>query len=105
MRFHTPPGLHVGTACETHGYGASTQLFAGEDSAVMAIYERLAEPTRERTRYTIADQDALVDRWGHLPLIPNSWFGYSESRYGGYEEEEDPKEQSAPVRLTISFYA
>ncbi|GKU09318.1 unnamed protein product, partial [Fusarium langsethiae] len=32
-------GIHAGVTCETHGPGAATQLFAGEDSAVMGLYE------------------------------------------------------------------
>lgn len=60
-----------GLTCETHGHGATTQLFAGEDSAVMGLYERLEQPTRERQRFTQADQDDLIKRWDSLPVIPN----------------------------------
>jgi 2-polyprenyl-6-methoxyphenol hydroxylase-like FAD-dependent oxidoreductase len=63
-------GIEPGTTCETHGPGAATQLFAGEDSAVMGLYEKLDTPTRDRVRYTEADQEALVERWGHIPLAP-----------------------------------
>ncbi|OBS25088.1 hypothetical protein FPOA_05623 [Fusarium poae] len=63
-------GLEAGVTCETHGPGAATQLFAGEDSAVMGLYEKLDTPTRDRVRYTEADQAALVERWGHIPLAP-----------------------------------
>jgi 2-polyprenyl-6-methoxyphenol hydroxylase-like FAD-dependent oxidoreductase len=63
--------LTPGMTCETHGYKAATQFFSGTDTAVLGLYERLEEPTRDRKRYTIADQDALVKRWEHLPLIPN----------------------------------
>ncbi|KAM0541895.1 hypothetical protein ACHAPJ_013041 [Fusarium lateritium] len=63
-------GIEPGTTCETHGPGAATQLFAGEDSAVMGLYEKLDTPTRDRVRYTEEDQVALVERWGHIPLAP-----------------------------------
>lgn len=72
MRFPTVRDVPLGTSYETHGYRASTQVFAGEDSAVMGLYERLEKPTYERIRYTVADEKAIVDRWGHLPLIPNN---------------------------------
>ncbi|KAI9170830.1 FAD-dependent monooxygenase sdnN [Paramyrothecium foliicola] len=70
VRFSTLslPELLPGFTCETHGYGASTQLFIGETSGVTGIYERLNEPTRDRLRYNQDDQDALIERWGFLPL-------------------------------------
>lgn len=46
MRF--PKGnIKVGATCETHGSSLATQLFAGEDFAVIGVYERLIEPTRK----------------------------------------------------------
>ena len=72
VRFPKLAGVPVGTTCETHGSGAATQLFVGEDSGVIGVYERLAEPTRDRIRHTQADQDALVGRWGHLPVTPGA---------------------------------
>ncbi|KAF5566775.1 zeaxanthin epoxidase chloroplastic [Fusarium napiforme] len=63
-------GIEPGTTCETHGPGAATQLFAGEDSSVMGLYEKLDAPTRDRVRYTEQDQVDLVERWGHIPLAP-----------------------------------
>lgn len=63
-------GVEAGVTCETHGPHAATQFFSGEDSAVMGLYEKLDTPTRDRVRYTEADQVALVERWGHLPLAP-----------------------------------
>ena len=70
VRFPTQSNIAAGTTSETHGPRCATQFFAGEDSAVIGVYERLDKPTRERTRYTMADQEALVQRWGHLPVIP-----------------------------------
>lgn len=74
IRFPTnaSPLLKDGMTTETHGTGAATQLFAGEETGVTGVYERLPEPTRERIRYTAADEDALIERWGHLPLLKGS---------------------------------
>ena len=72
VRFPKLPGLTVGTTCETHGSGAATQLFVGEDSGVIGVYDRLEQPTKERIRHTQADQDALIERWGHIPVTPNA---------------------------------
>jgi 2-polyprenyl-6-methoxyphenol hydroxylase-like FAD-dependent oxidoreductase len=72
VRFPKLPGLPVGTTCETHGSGAATQLFVGEDSGVIGVYERLAQPTQERIRHTQSDQVALVERWGHIPVTPSA---------------------------------
>lgn len=62
-------GLKPGTTAETHGIGCATQLFAGEETAVVGVYERLPEPTKERIRFTQADQDAFIERWGHMHLL------------------------------------
>ena len=72
VRFPKLSGLAVGTTCETHGSGAATQLFVGEDSGVIGVYDRLEQPTKERIRHTQADQDALIERWGHIPVTPNA---------------------------------
>lgn len=71
IRFPTnaSPLLHDGLTTETHGTGAATQLFAGEETGVTGVYERLPSPTRDRIRYTEADEEALIERWGHLPLL------------------------------------
>ncbi|VUC21599.1 unnamed protein product [Clonostachys rosea] len=60
--------LEPGTTKETHGPGAATQFFVGEETAVIGLYETLEAPTRDRFRFTQADEDAIVERWGHLPL-------------------------------------
>ncbi|KAI1071691.1 hypothetical protein LB507_005341 [Fusarium sp. FIESC RH6] len=62
--------IEEGVTCETHGPGAATQFFSGEESTVMGLYEKLDTPTRDRVRHTEADQVALVERWGHIPLAP-----------------------------------
>lgn len=71
LRFPTSisSGLHVGATCETHGHNLATQLFAGQDTAVIGVYERLDKPTRERIRFTESDQDELIEHWGDLPLL------------------------------------
>lgn len=65
----TMPDQPAGSTSETHGPGASTQSFLGDDSGVTGVYERMGTPTRDRAQYTKADERALVDRWGHLPLM------------------------------------
>ncbi|KAL0934096.1 FAD binding domain-containing protein [Colletotrichum truncatum] len=59
--------VSTGTSVECHGVGAATQLFAGEESAVVGIYERLSSPTKQRMHYTREDEEAFVTQWGHLP--------------------------------------
>lgn len=78
LRFPTSLGLSAGEVNETHGSGLATQLFAGQDSAVIGMYERLETPTRERARYTYADEEAIVKRWAHLQIsktltLQNAW--------------------------------
>lgn len=72
VRFPTPTGVDAGTVCETHGKDAATQFFTGKDSGVIGVYEHLEKPTKERTRYTQADQETFIDRWGHLPITLNA---------------------------------
>jgi 2-polyprenyl-6-methoxyphenol hydroxylase-like FAD-dependent oxidoreductase len=61
--------LKPGTSAETHGIGCATQLFAGEETTVVGVYEKLEKPTKKRMRFTPADEDALIERWGHLVLL------------------------------------
>jgi 2-polyprenyl-6-methoxyphenol hydroxylase-like FAD-dependent oxidoreductase len=65
---HGTADLTIGTTAECHGPGAATQLFVGETTAVTGLYERLPEPTRERMRFTQDDEEAMVAKWGHLPV-------------------------------------
>ena len=72
MRFPRLPGITPGDMTESHGPEATTQYFANEDSAVVAVYERLSEPTRTPPRrYSDEDEAAFVAKWGHLPLNEN----------------------------------
>jgi 2-polyprenyl-6-methoxyphenol hydroxylase-like FAD-dependent oxidoreductase len=68
IRFPTEMGLKGGDCYEVHGTGAAIQVFAGEDTCVAGLYETLDKPTRERLRFTQADQDAIIEKWGHLPI-------------------------------------
>ncbi|KAK3373674.1 hypothetical protein B0T24DRAFT_703511 [Lasiosphaeria ovina] len=69
VRFPTVAPVQPGDASETHGYDCTLQLFAGEDTSVIGIYERLDEPTRDGVRYTQADEAQFIERWGHLPIV------------------------------------
>ncbi|KAM0414705.1 hypothetical protein ACHAPT_013444 [Fusarium lateritium] len=76
LRFPTTVSdeLEAGITTETHGPSCATQLFAAGTTTVVGVYERMDEPTRDRIRYRQQDQDALIDRWGHLPLVPSKNF-------------------------------
>ncbi len=67
MRF-SADGLRAGSTFETHGNGASTQMFVSPHHAVAGIYEKLSEPIRQRRNFTDDDEVALVSRWKDLPL-------------------------------------
>lgn len=91
LRFPTNIGLKPGQAHETHGDRLGIQLFAGEDTGVMGLYERLPKPTQDRHRYTEEDEEALIDRWGHLPLsngltVRDAW---DAKLYAGYVDLEE----------------
>ena len=68
IRFPTTGDLAPGDSSETHGVDCAVQLFAGEDTLVIGVYERLGEPTRDRLRFGPSDEDEFVARWGHLPI-------------------------------------
>lgn len=69
VRFPTIPPIKAGDASETHGYNCTLQLFAGEETSVIGVYERLEKPTRTGARYNQADEEKFIQRWGHLPII------------------------------------
>lgn len=71
FRFPTSLGLNPGEAHESHGNGLGCQVFAGNDTAIAGVYEKLDKPTRERSRYTRADQDAIVNKWGDVQIAKN----------------------------------
>ncbi|KAK3375779.1 hypothetical protein B0T24DRAFT_664901 [Lasiosphaeria ovina] len=68
VRFPTPANLTPGDARETHGVGAAVQLFAGEETSVIGVYERLASPTTARLRFGAAEEEAFIARRGNLPI-------------------------------------
>jgi 2-polyprenyl-6-methoxyphenol hydroxylase-like FAD-dependent oxidoreductase len=70
VRFPTYRGLQPGDAIETHGSRTTVQLFAGDETSVIGVYERMDEPTATPPRYTNADLEAFIGRWGHLPIAP-----------------------------------
>ncbi|KAI1327603.1 FAD/NAD(P)-binding domain-containing protein [Xylariaceae sp. FL0255] len=74
--------LYPGLAHETHTHGASTQLFAGEETCVAALYERLDQPTRDRIRFTQADTDAALAKFGSLPLLEGGSFTLADAWAG-----------------------
>lgn len=67
LRFSSD-GLVPGTTSETHGYGAASQLFVGQESAVSGIYIPLDKPTRERLRFAETYQEDLVKKFANVPL-------------------------------------
>lgn len=69
VRFPTVPPIKAGDASETHGYDCTLQLFAGEETSVIGVYERMEKPTRDGVRYSQEDEEKFIDRWGHLPII------------------------------------
>ena len=81
IRFPTgaDANLSPGLSAEAHGPRCASQLFAGTETGVCGVYERIDEPTRERICYSQEDQDAIIKRWGHLKLIPNMDFTLGEA--------------------------
>ncbi|KAH8596207.1 hypothetical protein B0O99DRAFT_510722 [Bisporella sp. PMI_857] len=69
VRFPTVAPIKAGDASETHGHDCTLQLFAGEKTSVIGIYERMDKSTREGVRYSQTDEEKFVERWGHLPVI------------------------------------
>ncbi|KAJ1324666.1 FAD dependent monooxygenase [Microdochium nivale] len=72
VRFPSIPSIPPGTTSETHGPGAAMQSFAAPDTTATGVYERLIKPTKERVRWTQADKEACVAKWGHLLVAKGS---------------------------------
>lgn len=64
------PGLAPNTTYNAIHQGVSTQIVSGSRRATFGIYEKLDTPTSILTRYTQADQNAMLERWGHLYMAP-----------------------------------
>lgn len=60
------PELDAGILYETHSGSLTIQLIVAEQQQHFLVYERLPSPTRERTRYTTADQDALAAKYADV---------------------------------------
>ncbi|KAK0717705.1 hypothetical protein B0T26DRAFT_751732 [Lasiosphaeria miniovina] len=59
VRFPTVAPVQPGDASETHGYDCTLQLFAGEDTSVIGIYERL-----DRTQAGMVNlEEGILKRW------------------------------------------
>lgn len=65
-----PPGLETNTNYECASERVSTQILTGDSQAWAGIYEALDEPTSKHTRYTNADKDKILEKWGHLYIAP-----------------------------------
>ncbi|GAP90976.1 putative FAD binding domain-containing protein [Rosellinia necatrix] len=65
------PGLPPGSNYEGAADGVSTQVLTATGRAWFAVYEALeGGPTPRRRRWTAADADAVLARWGHLYAAP-----------------------------------
>jgi 2-polyprenyl-6-methoxyphenol hydroxylase-like FAD-dependent oxidoreductase len=87
VRFATTsmPIYKQGIAVETHGFEIGTQCFCGEKSATIGVYKKLAKPTRTSKRYNKKDEAALIEEWGHLPLLKDAKFSLKDA----YEARTD----------------
>ncbi|KAK5658625.1 hypothetical protein OQA88_2018 [Cercophora sp. LCS_1] len=68
IRFPTQGDLSPGDSNETHGKDCAIQTFVGEETAVIGMYERLPQPTQQPQRWSIKDEEAMISRWGNLPV-------------------------------------
>ncbi|KAK3328538.1 hypothetical protein B0T19DRAFT_371760 [Cercophora scortea] len=64
------PGVHSGESWDMHSAGVASQLFVGEDKTWFLLYQKLRQPTRERTTYTSKDQDQFVAEVGDAYVTP-----------------------------------
>ncbi|KAJ1326171.1 FAD dependent monooxygenase [Microdochium nivale] len=64
----TPEGLIVGQTWECHATDKSTQTFVGRDKTWFFVYEKLSNPTREKSTYTDEDKEEYIGRLEHLPI-------------------------------------
>ncbi|KAK3686092.1 hypothetical protein B0T22DRAFT_382186 [Podospora appendiculata] len=64
------PGVNSGESWDMHSAGVASQLFVGEDRTWFLLYQKLQQPTRERTTYTSNDQDRFVDEVGDAYVTP-----------------------------------
>jgi 2-polyprenyl-6-methoxyphenol hydroxylase-like FAD-dependent oxidoreductase len=60
------PELEAGVLYETHSANLSIQLIVAEAQQHFLVYERLPKATKDMTRYTVEDQDALAQRYADV---------------------------------------
>ncbi|KAH6660899.1 FAD binding domain-containing protein [Truncatella angustata] len=60
------PELEPATLYETHERNLTIQLIVAEEQQHFLVYERLPKPTKDRTRYTPEDADALAKKFADV---------------------------------------
>ncbi|KAL6700751.1 hypothetical protein J3F84DRAFT_402734 [Trichoderma pleuroticola] len=61
----------MGEACETQHKDASVMYMTGQERGWIFLYEKLPEPTKERTSYTSEDVEAMGNRFAEHPITDN----------------------------------
>ncbi|KUL84905.1 hypothetical protein ZTR_07879 [Talaromyces verruculosus] len=64
------PGVETGVNYEGLSDKVSTQLLVGSKRMWFNLYEQLDKPSSDHIRYTEKDQQAILDKWGHLFVAP-----------------------------------
>lgn len=67
--------LEPATCYETHSDNMTLQLIVGEEMMHFLAYERLPKPTKERTRYTVEDEETLARSFADVRFNDNVTFG------------------------------
>ncbi|KAJ3455651.1 hypothetical protein MRS44_017133 [Fusarium solani] len=83
VRFPTVPPIKAGDASETHGYNCTLQLFAGEETSVIGVYERMEKPTRDGARYNQADEEKFIESWDRIVLVGDAAHKFTPSTGAG----------------------
>lgn len=86
-------------------YGVTTQFMYGKAVSYMAVYEKLETPSSEHRPYTEKDKTELIDRWGHLMVLPGysvrDLYDRSPANVGLYDCEEGSVERSHYGRIVL----
>lgn len=61
----------MGDACETQHKDTSVMYMTGKERGWIFLYEKLPEPTKERTSYTSEDVEAMGNRFAEYPITDN----------------------------------
>ncbi|KAK8856739.1 monooxygenase [Apiospora arundinis] len=64
------PGLSPNTKYDATHDGMTSQIVYGTDRGAFGIYEKLDKPTSTTKRYTEADKEEVLKRWGKLYVAP-----------------------------------